>query len=120
MVIYYSSSIFLNLGIAANISLILGGVASLCFWLGSLVGIAAIEKFGRKKLLLSGSLPMLIATCLYCAMIKDGRDAHLWVAFACTCVICVSFGWSWLPAYVPGLVQIECVLTTLQTLVNWC
>ncbi|KEF62779.1 uncharacterized protein A1O9_00752 [Exophiala aquamarina CBS 119918] len=97
MVIYYSSSIFLNLGIAANISLILGGVASLCFWLGSLVGIAAVEKFGRKKLLLSGSLPMLIATCIYCAMVKDGRDTHLWVAFACTCVICLSFGWSWLP-----------------------
>lgn len=114
MVIYYSSNIFLNLGIAANTSLILGGVASLCFWIGSLVGISAVEKFGRKKLLLSGSLPMLIATCVYCAMIESGGDTQLWVAFGCTCLICLSFGWSWLPVLVISDPQDEnLVLTTL-------
>jgi hypothetical protein len=97
MVIYYSSSIFSDLGISPETSLILGGVASLCFWVGSLLGIALIETIGRKKLLVSGTIPMLIGYLVYLPMVKNGGDTQLWVAFAMTCLICLAFGWSWLP-----------------------
>jgi hypothetical protein len=97
IVIYYSSTVFLQLGISANLALILGGVASLSFWIGSLLGIALIERIGRKKLLVSGTIPMLIGYCIYTPMVKNGGTAQLWVAFGATCLICVAFGWSWLP-----------------------
>ncbi|KIW83182.1 hypothetical protein Z517_02427 [Fonsecaea pedrosoi CBS 271.37] len=97
IVIYYSSTVFLQLGISANLSLVLGGVASISFWVGSLFGIALIERVGRKKLLVSGTIPILIGYCIYTPMVKNGGTAQLWVAFGATCLICVAFGWSWLP-----------------------
>ncbi|OAL17529.1 hypothetical protein AYO22_11564 [Fonsecaea multimorphosa] len=100
IVIYYSSTVFLQLGISANLSLILGGIASICFWVGSVFGIALIERVGRKKLLISGTIPMLIGYCIYTPMVKNGGTAQLWVAFGATCLICVAFGWSWLPAHI--------------------
>jgi len=100
IVIYYSSTVFLNLGLPAKTALVLGGIASICFWLGSLIGIALIERIGRKKLLISGTIPMLIGYLVYLPMVKNGGQNQLWIAFAMTCLICISFGWSWLPVYV--------------------
>ncbi|KAN0106010.1 sugar transporter [Hyaloscypha variabilis] len=84
IVIYYSSTVFLNLGLPAKTALVLGGIASICFWLGSLIGIALIERIGRKKLLISGTIPMLIGYLVYLPMVKNGGQNQLWIAFAMT------------------------------------
>lgn len=96
MVFYYSSTIFLQLGIVDETALVLGGVASIAFWLGSVAAIPLIEKIGRKKLLISGSIPMLIGYCIYTPMIKNRGTTELWIAFGATCVFCAACGWSWL------------------------
>lgn len=96
MVFYYSSVIFIQLGIADSTSLILGGVASISFWLGSVAGIPLIEYMGRKKLLYSGSIVMLIGYCVYTPMIQHGGPTQLWVAFGATCLFVAACGWSWL------------------------
>ncbi|KIW13728.1 hypothetical protein PV08_08919 [Exophiala spinifera] len=124
IVIYYSSTVFLQLGISAETALVLGGVASISFWVGSLFGIAFIERIGRKKLLISGTIPMLIGYCIYLPMVKDGRSTQLWVAFGATCLICLAFGWSWLPApwcIGPELVPVKYrhVGGALNAFTNW-
>ncbi|RMD40574.1 hypothetical protein DV735_g4561, partial [Chaetothyriales sp. CBS 134920] len=97
MVFYYSSFIFITIGIAQKTSLVLGGVTSICFWLGSIAGIFLIDRVGRKNLLHAGTIPSLITYAIYIPMIKDAGQTELWVAFAFTCVICFAYGYSWLP-----------------------
>ena len=97
MVFYYSSFIFITIGIAQKTALVLGGVASICFWLGSVIGIFIIDKVGRKNLLHAGTIPSLIAYAVYIPMVKNGGSDQLWVAFAFTCVISFAYGYSWLP-----------------------
>ena len=97
MVFYYSSFIFIQLGIVPSTALILGGVTSACFWLGSVCGIPLIERLGRKRLLHLGTIPSLIGYAIYLPMVKDGRPTELWVAFGATCLICFAYGYSWLP-----------------------
>ena len=97
MVFYYSSFIFITIGIKAATALILGGITSLCFWLGSVAGIFLIDRVGRKNLLHLGTIPSLITYAVYIPMIKNGGPTQLWVAFGFTCVICFAYGYSWLP-----------------------
>lgn len=75
----------------------LGGAISICFWVGSVIGVFLVERIGRKKLLYSGTIPVCIGYIVYMIMVKENTPAHLWVAFAATCVILLAFGWSWLP-----------------------
>ncbi|KAI8630639.1 MFS general substrate transporter [Xylariaceae sp. FL1651] len=124
IIVNYASDILLSIGLAHDKSLLLGGVVSLIFWLGSLLGIYIIEKVGRKKLLYSGTIPMFVGYIIYLLMIKDGRPDHLWVAFAFLSLIIGSFGWSWLsvawvlgPELVP--VRYRHVGGALNALSNW-
>lgn len=75
----------------------MGGVISIVYFLGTLIGVVIIDKVPRKSLLYSGTIPMVILYIVYMIMVKDGGNAQLWVAFAVTCMIMFAFGWSWLP-----------------------
>ncbi|KIW64462.1 hypothetical protein PV04_09394 [Phialophora macrospora] len=110
IVVYYSSSIFITLGIENRLALILGGIVSIAFFLGSILGVFLIDRIGRKKLLISGTIPMFILYILYTIMVKNGGRAQLWVAFGATCAIMFAFGWSWLSTawvYGPELVPVR-------------
>jgi MFS family permease len=96
IVVYYSSSIFITLGIENRLALILGGIVSIAFFLGSILGVLLIDRIGRKKLLISGTIPMFVLYIVYMIMVKNGGQAQLWVAFGATCAIMFAFGWSWL------------------------
>ncbi|RMZ76609.1 hypothetical protein DV738_g4797, partial [Chaetothyriales sp. CBS 135597] len=77
MVFYYSSFIFITIGIAQKTSLVLGGVTSICFWLGSIAGIFLIDKVGRKNLLHAGTIPSLISYAIYAPMLLPVRYRHV-------------------------------------------
>ncbi|KAL7622422.1 hypothetical protein AAE478_007927 [Parahypoxylon ruwenzoriense] len=124
IIVNYSSSIFITIGLEEDLSLLLGAVVCISFWLGSLLGIFLIERVGRKKLLISGTIPVLVCYIIYMVMVKDGRSTQLWVAFAMTCLLMAAFGWSWLPcAWVlgPELVPVRYrhVGAALNVLSNW-
>ena len=97
MVFYYAGFIFITIGIQASTAFILGGITSLCFWIGSVLGIFLIDRIGRKNLLHLGTIPSLITYAVYIPMVKNGGPTQLWVAFAFTCLICFAYGYSWLP-----------------------
>jgi MFS family permease len=77
----------------------LGGIVSIAFLVGSVLGVFLIDRIGRKKLLISGTIPMFFLYILYMIMVKNGGQTQLWVAFGATCAIMVAFGWSWLSTY---------------------
>ncbi|RYC54208.1 hypothetical protein CHU98_g12000 [Xylaria longipes] len=124
IIVNYASNILINVGLSHDLSLLLGGVVTLAFWLGSLIGIYLIEKVGRKILLYSGTIPMFVGYIIYTLMVKDGRTDELWVAFAFLALIIASFGWSWLsvawvlgPELVP--VRYRYIGGALNALSNW-
>ncbi|KAI0449079.1 MFS general substrate transporter [Xylaria acuta] len=124
IIVNYASNILINIGLSHDLSLLLGGVVTLAFWLGSLMGIYLIEKVGRKMLLYSGTIPMFVGYIIYTIMVKDGRTDQLWVAFAFLALIIASFGWSWLsvawvlgPELVP--VRYRHIGGALNALSNW-
>ncbi|KJZ79730.1 hypothetical protein HIM_01199 [Hirsutella minnesotensis 3608] len=124
IIVNYSSNIFMTIGLDENTSLLLGGFTCVSFWLGSLLGIILIDRVGRKKLLISGTVPVFICYLVYMFMVKDGRPAQLWVAFAMICTLMAAFGWSWLsvpwvlgPELVP--VRYRHVGAALNVLSNW-
>ncbi|KAI8950640.1 MFS general substrate transporter [Xylaria longipes] len=124
IIVNYASNILINVGLSHDLSLLLGGVVTLAFWLGSLIGIYLIEKVGRKILLYSGTIPMFVGYIIYTLMVKDGRTDELWVAFAFLALIIASFGWSWLsvawvlgPELVP--VRYRHIGGALNALSNW-
>ncbi|EXJ71764.1 uncharacterized protein A1O5_05574 [Cladophialophora psammophila CBS 110553] len=124
IVVYYSSSIFITLGIENGLALILGGIVSIAFLLGSILGVFLIDRIGRKKLLISGTVPMFVLYILYMIMVKNGGKAQLWVAFGATCAIMFAFGWSWLSTawvYGPELVPVRYrhVGGALNAFSNW-
>lgn len=96
MIFYYSSAIFNDIGLPLATSLKLGGCASVVFTVGSWLGIFLIDRVGRKKLLISGSVTILITYAVYLPMIKYASAADLWVAFAMMCILAAAVGWSWL------------------------
>ncbi|KAI1148767.1 MFS general substrate transporter [Nemania diffusa] len=124
IIVNYASDILINIGLSHDLSLLLGGVVTLFFWLGSLLGIYLVEKVGRKKLLYSGTMPMFVGYIIYTLMVKDGRPDQLWVTFGFLSLIIAPFRWCWLSvAWVlgPELVPVRyChVGGALDALSNW-
>ncbi|KAI0876976.1 MFS general substrate transporter [Hypoxylon argillaceum] len=124
IIVNYASDILINIGLSHDLSLLLGGVVTLFFWLGSLLGIYLAEKVGRKKLLYSGTMPMFVGYIIYTLMVKDSRPDQLWVTFGFLSLIIAPFRWCWLSvAWVlgPELVPVRyChVGGALDALSNW-
>ncbi|KAI3321416.1 MFS general substrate transporter [Xylariaceae sp. AK1471] len=103
IIVNYALNILINIGLGHDLSLLLGDVVSLLFWL-----------VGRKKLLYSGTIPMFVSYISYTVM----------VAFTFFSLIIASFGWSWLsvawvlgPELVP--VRYRHIGGALNALSNW-
>ena len=59
-VIYYASNVFVSLGLTGGtIALLATGVTGVVFLISTIPGMLVIDKFGRKPMLLAGSLLML-------------------------------------------------------------
>lgn len=65
-------------------SRLVAGFSALCFFMGTLPAIYLIEKLGRRKLLLSGSVGCLVAMVAFTALLatSDGSEAMGWAAVA--------------------------------------
>lgn len=62
LVIYYASNVFLSLGLTGGtIALLATGVTGVVFLISTIPGMLVIDRFGRKPMLLGGSIIMLVS-----------------------------------------------------------
>ncbi|KAK4689669.1 hypothetical protein P7C73_g435, partial [Tremellales sp. Uapishka_1] len=124
-VIYYSSVLFENqIGLPTQLSLILGGVLSIVYALFALTSFFLVERVGRRKLFLIGTVGQGISMfitfgCLLPMTASDGKGAavglFLFIAF---------FGATWLPLpwLYPAELNSMAVRTqanAISTMTNW-
>jgi sugar porter (SP) family MFS transporter len=124
-VIYYSTILFHNqIGLEMRLSLVLGGVLSIVYMLFALLSFTLVEKVGRRKLFLIGTVGQAVSMfitwgCLLPGTTGPAKGAafglHLFIAF---------FGATWLP--LPWLypaelnsMSVRTQANAISTMTNW-
>lgn len=126
----FSQSLFQQLGQGPNLRLILSGVLNITQLVGVSTSIWTMDAFGRKPLLLAGSLCMFVSQLVIAVLVglyADSWDTHRaagWVAVAFLFFYMLSFGASWGP--VPWALPAEVFPSSLRakgvaisTCTNW-
>ncbi|CAK9783331.1 hypothetical protein CC85DRAFT_268494 [Cutaneotrichosporon oleaginosum] len=124
-VIYYSTILFKNqIGLEMRLSLILGGVLSIVYMLFALLSFQLVERVGRRKLFLIGTVGQAVSMfitwgCLLPGSVGPAKGGafglHLFIAF---------FGATWLP--LPWLypaelnsMSVRTQANAISTMTNW-
>jgi MFS family permease len=101
--IYYSPSLFQSFGLDYNMQLILGGVLNVTQLVGVSTSLYTMDKFGRRPLLLIGSVCMTIAHVVIAVLVglyyNDWTDHQTqgWVAVAFLFFYMLAFGCTYGP-----------------------
>ncbi|KAF2835788.1 general substrate transporter [Patellaria atrata CBS 101060] len=101
--IYYSPSLFETMGQDHNMQLILSGVLNITQLVGVTSSIWTMDRFGRRPLLLYGSVAMTISHVIISVLVGlydgkwDDQTDKGWAAVAFLFVYMLAFGASWGP-----------------------
>lgn len=85
VVAFYQTTLFRqSIGLSEDLSRLLGGCSAIVFFVGTWPAIYLIEKVGRRKLLLGGSICTLCSMVAYTALLAtgNGRASVAWGAVA--------------------------------------
>lgn len=97
-IIYYSSSIFLSIGLTGGTQALLAtGVTGVVFFVSTLPAMAVIDKFGRKPMLQGGSIVMFCSMVIAGIMVAKFR--HDWVTYSAQGWVVVAFIWVYIAAF---------------------
>jgi MFS family permease len=102
--IYYSPSLFKTMGIKYNMQLVLSGVLNVTQLVGVSTSLYTLDRYGRRPLLLIGSVGMTICHIVIAALVglyNEKWDQHKdkgWVSVAFLFIYMLLFGCSWGPA----------------------
>jgi len=103
-ILFYAPVLFASLGFGANASLYSSVITGAVLAASTVVSIATVDRWGRRALLLSGGIQMMV--CQFAVGIilglKFGGDKVLSRGFsallvAAICLFVAAFGWSWGP-----------------------
>ncbi|XBH75149.1 hypothetical protein VPH35_101962 [Triticum aestivum] len=99
-ILFYAPVLFRSMGFGASWSLyssmLNGGVLSF----STLISIATVDRLGRRKLLISGGIQMIVCQVIVAAIlgVKFGADKQLLRSYSIViCLFMLAFGWSWGP-----------------------
>ncbi|KAK9481581.1 general substrate transporter [Lipomyces starkeyi] len=101
--IYYSPTLFATMGLNYNMQLIMSGVLNITQLVGVVTSFWTMDRFGRRALLLWGSLVMAachIIIAVLVGLFDNDWPSHRtqgWVSVAFLLIYMVSFGASWGP-----------------------
>lgn len=101
--IYYSPTLFGLIGLDYDMQLIMSGVLNICQLVGVTTSIFTMDRFGRRKLLLWGSLGMAVAHIIIAGLVGEYSDnwaahsAEGWVSVTFLLLYMIAFGASWGP-----------------------
>ncbi|KAF2096400.1 putative MFS monosaccharide transporter [Rhizodiscina lignyota] len=116
--IYYSPTLFQTMGQGHSMQLILSGVLNIAQLVGVATSLWTMDRFGRRPLLLWGSVFMTISHVIIAALVgqfSNNWPAHTgpgWTSVAFLFVYMVSFGASWGP--VPWAMPAEVFPSSLR------
>ncbi|KAL1303116.1 hypothetical protein AAFC00_006551 [Neodothiora populina] len=101
--IYYSPTLFQTMGLKYDMQLVMSGVLNVCQLIGVASSIFTMDRFGRRQLLLWGSLFTAIAQIVIAGLVgkySSNWPAHTtegWVSVAFLLFYMLAFGASWGP-----------------------
>jgi len=96
--VYYSVTIFSQIGLSSNISQLLAAVMNTIFAIGSIFLPTTIERFGRRKIMIYSACGLAICLVLFIGMIGSPHPtlAKQWTAVAAIVVYNLIFGYGWI------------------------
>ncbi|UPK93723.1 hypothetical protein LCI18_004658 [Fusarium solani-melongenae] len=101
--IYYSPTLFGTMGLDFDMQLTMSGVLNVTQLIGVLTSLWTLDRFGRRSILLLGSVLMLIAHVIIAALVGQFSDnwpnhkAEGWTSVAFLLFYMLAFGASWGP-----------------------
>ncbi|KAI8662135.1 hypothetical protein NCS56_01017000 [Fusarium sp. Ph1] len=101
--IYYSPTLFGTMGLDFNMQLTMSGVLNVTQLIGVLTSLWTLDRFGRRSILLLGSVLMLVAHVIIAALVGKFSDnwpshkAEGWTSVAFLLFYMLAFGASWGP-----------------------
>ena len=103
-ILFYAPVLFQSMGFGASWSLYSSMLTGAVLLFSTLISIATVDRLGRRKLLISGGILMIVCQVIVAAIlgVEFGSDKHLsrGCSTAVVFVICLfmlAFGWSWGP-----------------------
>lgn len=97
MLVYFSTTIFLNIGYSSSLSQLLAAVMNTGFWLGTLPTIWLIEKWGRRSIMIWTAVGCLLSMILFttCIAIPNPSLAVNWTAVTGAILFNAFYGFGW-------------------------
>lgn len=97
-IIYYASNVFVSLGLTGGTQALLAtGVTGVVFFVSTLPAMAVIDKFGRKPMLIWGSVVMWISMVIPGIIVA--KLQHDWVSNMADAWTAVTFIWIYVGAF---------------------
>ncbi|XP_072980071.1 sugar transport protein 7-like [Typha angustifolia] len=103
-ILFYAPVLFQSMGFGGNASLYSSVFTGAVLALSTLISIATVDKLGRRKLLISGGIQMIVCQVIVAIIlgVKFGNDKQLSKEFSIIVVVVIclfvnAFGWSWGP-----------------------
>ena len=103
-IIYYAANVFISLGLTGDtLALLASGITGVVFFVSTLPAMAVIDKWGRKPMLIWGSVVMWISMVIIgiiVAKFQHDWDTHVvgaWTAVTFVWIYVGAFGATWGP-----------------------
>ncbi|KAI3426545.1 MFS domain-containing protein [Psidium guajava] len=103
-ILFYAPVLFQSMGFGGSASLYSSALTGAVLASSTFISIATVDRWGRRTLLISGGIQMVICQCIVAAIlgVKFGNNQELSKGFSILvvtviCLFVVAFGWSWGP-----------------------
>ncbi|CAN1328128.1 Sugar transport protein 7 [Linum perenne] len=103
-ILFYAPVLFESMGFGRDASLYSSASTGLVLFLSTFLSIAAVDKLGRRLLLISGGIIMITCQVIVSIILglKFGENEHLTKGYSVLvvvviCLFVLGFGWSWGP-----------------------
>nr|GEU46944.1 sugar carrier protein A [Tanacetum cinerariifolium] len=103
-ILFYAPVLFQSMGFKGNASLYSSALTGAVLFLSTVVSIATVDKLGRRVLLISGGIQMIICQVIVGIILglKFGNDQELSKGYSIVvvvviCLFVAAYGWSWGP-----------------------
>ncbi|XP_047050044.1 sugar transport protein 7-like [Lolium rigidum] len=103
-ILFYAPVLFQSMGFGASAALYSSMLTGAVLLFSTLISIATVDRLGRRKLLISGGIQMIVCQVIVAAILAVKFSADKQLSRSCSiavvmviCLFMLAFGWSWGP-----------------------